>query len=446
MTIPNSGWLTIDRLHQTWTLHLPRNKRLLHKRSKNHFVCILGPKNMTKKIRLSFAPPPAHAAKVLLKLENKHLKIGPLVGIMTAKRNSRTFRGNRKNFIDIITTAKQLGGLVFVFTPEGIDWAAHTIDGYLYDERLNRWTSAKLPFPDVIYNRVPYREDEKETSVQKAIEILANMKNVHLFNKHFFNKWNLFQTLKKKKKLSHLLPDTRLLSSLRDLQEFLAFYDMVYLKPVNDKAGKGIMKIERHKSKFRLYRRTNKGMQKTVHATPEKVWERLQGAIKGRNYLIQQGIRLATYQNKPFDIRLLVQRNRQGAWQVTGIGIRVAGVRSITTHVPQGGSIASPKEVFRAVFPQERHEEILSRIETAALTIAEFLAENYPHLGEMSMDLGIDPRGDLWFFEANAKPMKFDEPDIRKLSLERLIEYAQYLAGFHAPGEEIAYANQNDRT
>lgn len=30
------------------------------------------------------------------------------------------------------------------------------------------------------------------------------------------------------------------------------------------------------------------------------------------------------------------------------------------------------------------------------------------------MDLGIDDLGEIWFFEANAKPMKFDEPQIRK--------------------------------
>lgn len=49
-------------------------------------------------------------------------------------------------------------------------------------------------------------------------------------------------------------------------------------------------------------------------------------------------------------------------------------------------------------------------------------------LGEMSMDLGVDEEGGLWFFEANSRPMKFDEPAIRKLSLERIFQYSHHLA------------------
>ncbi|MNE78462.1 hypothetical protein D3C80_1748710 [compost metagenome] len=46
----------------------------------------------------------------------------------------------------------------------------------------------------------------------------------------------------------------------------------------------------------------------------------------------------------------------------------------------------------------------------------------------MSMDLGIDTEGSMWFFEANAKPMKFDEPHIRKKSLERIFQFSHYLS------------------
>ena len=45
----------------------------------------------------------------------------------------------------------------------------------------------------------------------------------------------------------------------------------------------------------------------------------------------------------------------------------------------------------------------------------------------MSIDLGVDKSGNLWFFEANSKPMKFDEPEIRRKSLQKLIEYGYYL-------------------
>ena len=71
---------------------------------------------------------------------------------------------------------------------------------------------------------------------------------------------------------------------------------------------------------------------------------------------------------------------------------------------------------------------LLSRIKSSALLIAKQIEKESGFLlGEMSMDLGVDTDGRLWFFEANAKPMKFDEPHIRKKSLERIFQYSQYL-------------------
>ncbi|GMA61469.1 hypothetical protein GCM10025859_19090 [Alicyclobacillus fastidiosus] len=50
-------------------------------------------------------------------------------------------------------------------------------------------------------------------------------------------------------------------------------------------------------------------------------------------------------------------------------------------------------------------------------------------LGEMSMDIGIDPQGHPWFFEANSKPMKFDEPEIRQKSLQGVIDQLRDRSG-----------------
>ncbi len=33
-----------------------------------------------------------------------------------------------------------------------------------------------------------------------------------------------------------------------------------------------------------------------------------------------------------------------------------------------------------------------------------------------------------WFFEANAKPMRFDEPGIRRKGLQTMTAYVRYLA------------------
>jgi hypothetical protein len=140
-------------------------------------------------------------------------------------------------------------------------------------------------------------------------------------------------------------------------------------------------------------------------------------------------VKLSSFKGRPFDMRVLVQKNRRGVWQVSGIGARMAGETSITTHVPRGGSIDNPAKLLRGIYGRARTVRILRSAKRMALTIAKQIEKSCGHnLGEMSMDLGVDRRGKLWFFEANSKPMKFDEPHIRKRSLKRMFDYVQYLS------------------
>ncbi|WP_374725886.1 YheC/YheD family protein [Paenibacillus sp. P22] len=146
------------------------------------------------------------------------------------------------------------------------------------------------------------------------------------------------------------------------------------------------------------------------------------------SYIAQQGIDLALYQERRFDLRALVQKNGSGQWAVSGIGARLAGSRSITTHVPRGGSIEDPEKLLQHAFGPQEARELMSKARSACVQLARQIetASGQSH-GEMSMDLGVDVEGGLWFFEANAKPMKFDEPHIRKKSLERIFQYGSYL-------------------
>jgi hypothetical protein len=55
--------------------------------------------------------------------------------------------------------------------------------------------------------------------------------------------------------------------------------------------------------------------------------------------------------------------------------------------------------------------------------------------GEFSLDVGVDRHGHLWIFEMNAKPFRFDEPEIRKKAYRRLIGFSKYLVTQETPFE-----------
>jgi len=432
MSIPKTAMLsTIPG--QGWTLHLPA--AALRRTGKRTTIIRMGALKVPHRAILnSRSPAPeALATRVKLSASQGNLAVGPIIGILTVKRGTG-FKGNKLNFIDIIQTAKQLGALVYVFTVEDIDWDTKSTSAYLYQENTNQWIRfASLPLPDVVYNRIPYREDEMKDYVQSALKRLKGMSGLHLYNHHFFNKWNLYHTLGQNALVSSYVPETRLLTTSSDLTAMIEKHPLLYLKPISGKAGQGIMSILAAKGKYIL--RSRKGEQVVSRATTDlrKLWNAISTKVK-EPYVIQQGIELATYEGRPYDIRVLVQKDDFGRWQLSGVGIRVAGKGSITTHVPRGGSIESPEVVLKQSFQNVNYTSFMNNLNKVVLDIAEALEEKYPSLGEMSMDIGASTDGELWFFEANAKPMKFDEPDIRKTSLERIIQYAQFLSNFTGKG------------
>lgn len=355
----------------------------------------------------------------------------PVVAILTMHDAYRLFKGNRQNFYEIIKTGRDMGFVVYVVTVRDLKLDSPRIRGFVPGADHHSWEQRLFPLPRVIYNRIPYREDEAKPPVRRKIKACLRHPNLDIYNPYFFNKWQLFNWLGHSRLTRKWAPVTRRLKGYNSLQDMVKKQPYLYLKPEEGKAGQGIMRLRVQKGKyfpFRLQIQNDRSSTTYKAASLERLWNRICRETKGGSYLIQQGIELAAVHGRPFDLRILVQKSEHGIWSVTGIGARMAGAQSITTHVPRGGSIEDPEKLLPAVFGSEQTPVILSKARSAATHIAKQIEQgSHCRLGEMSMDLGVDTEGELWFFEANARPMKFDEPAIRKRSLERIFQYSEYL-------------------
>lgn len=420
-----SGWLTILPSGK-WFMQIPRQTLAL--RGRKPLIASLGPFSHHKRLHVGTpSPQPGRIrTRINWQLVNDSLKLGPLLGILTVGEGS-VFLGNRDNFRDISMSGKKWGALVYVFTPQGINWEKKKVRGFLYNSKLDTWQEMIMPFPHVVYNRIPTRRAERRPDVRRALTRINNLPNVTLFNRCFFDKHELFQILGGYPEVQACLPDTKKLDTLAHFRTFCSEHQYVYLKPVRGKAGEGIMRIEYKNQAWQLQRLKEQRAITRRFVNLDDVWRHVKGHVRQQKYIIQQGIRRALYEGKPFDVRVLVQKNGEGEWGVTGVGIRRSGSQSITTHVPRGGSIHSLSSVLMALFKNES-EHVEAQIHQNVLMIARALNEEIKDLAEMSMDLGLTENGELWFFEANAKPEKFDEPSIRRLSLSNLIHYAQHVS------------------
>ncbi|MUT64451.1 YheC/YheD family protein [Paenibacillus sp. NEAU-GSW1] len=355
----------------------------------------------------------------------------PVIAILTVDDDLQLFRGNRSNFTDLIRIGQQLGHIVYVLTVKNLYLSHSSLKGYVYDRANDVWQQRLMPFPDIIYNRIPLREDEIQRTVRNKIASCIRNPRVKLFNPFFFNKWDLFEWLRQSKTTRPFIPTTRKLVSASGLGRMLQKHPYLYLKPESGKAGKGIMTIKLQPEKqlpYLLKIQDDKKSSTYNCASLAKLWSRVQKQCGDEPYIAQQGIQLASYNDRRFDLRALVQKNERGKWDITGIGARLAGSSSITTHVPRGGMIEDPEKLLASSFNAEQARKILIKARQTSLLIARQVERGSGQLlGEMSMDLGVDDSGNIWFFEANSKPMKFDEPHIRQKSLERIFQYSAYL-------------------
>lgn len=356
----------------------------------------------------------------------------PGIGILTVHDKEHAFRGNRKNFIDLIRKGKEMNVPVSVVTARDLQLSNRRIRAFVYQTDTKTWSEQTVALPTVIYNRIPTRKHELRPAVQKTIQSCLNHPRVHLFNPAFFNKYTLFEWISKSKKTKKYVPATKKLTTSSVLGGMLAQHETVYLKPVRGKAGKGIMRVTkltlRGRSIYQLTIQTVNRSKALSFSNQELLWNRIKLEMGDEEYIVQQAISLASYKGRPFDLRVLVQKDGQGEWALSGIGARVAGKRSITTHVPRGGTIGEPRKLLIGTFGPQAADSMLNRAQVSALSIARQIEKSSGYtLGEMSLDLGVDTAGQMWFFEANSRPMKFDEPDIRKRSLERIVQYSQFL-------------------
>jgi hypothetical protein len=274
--------------------------------------------------------------------------------------------------------------------------------------------------------------------VKNCITRLKAVTNCHIFNQGFFNKWSVHEWLYQENHTEQYIPETILSPSVQTLQKMLEKHEMVYLKPIKGSLGLGIFRLTYQPQKG-YYCRFHGGDRNILHrfTTLESLLSHYfrKNGQRFKGYLAQQGIRLIRIQNRPVDFRVHLHKDSTNQWKVIGIGTKLAGVGSVTTHVRTGGTLLSTQQLFTKNFG-DNAEAMLEKLKTTAISIAEVVEEKTDGpLGEIGMDMGIDQDHHIWLFECNAKPGRhiFDHPTLKdagRRSAKCITEYSMHLAEF----------------
>lgn len=333
--------------------------------------------------------------------------ITPVIGILTARKKDGSIAGNGALFIELQKKLISLNGISFIFTLDGVH--QDSIDGYIYIPDRNGWERITSPFPNLIYNRIPFRRSEEELKSSMFFACLKE-KNIPFFNPSFIDKFELYHLFKNHPFLHTFLPATIPAKHKHKLSAFLSQYQSIYLKPSQSARGNGIFKLELDTAGKVHVKGLN---EKDEFVTFDYFWEEWESRLFEKNYLAQEEIKPILYEGKRFDFRILAHAEKNH-YKVTGIGIRQSQKQDITTHIPSGGRLLPYEKL--------QNDEYDLFIETVVQHIGASLSETLGFFGEFSIDMGISQSGQFYIYEVNSKPMSFDETDIEERKIEHLCQ------------------------
>lgn len=322
----------------------------------------------------------------------------PVIGILTWREGKRF--GEPGYLRRLVTAGKRMGAETFLFSHQDVNTAEKKIRGFV-PAKGGGWESRLFPWPEVVIDRYRKRED--------AYMRLRHGGVFQFANSPFGKKWRVTELLAKDDRVKRWIPETYVYAKGK-VKAMLDRYPIVYVKPGNGTGGRSIVKISQAGKHFLIQGRDRRlQRRKASFATRDGVeswiqkWVREQ-RIRDGNFLVQQGLDLSLVPGRVADVRLLIQKNSAGEWEVTGSGVRLGETGSSISNLHGGGKAISFQSFVGKRFGPERTKLIQQECHRMAHEIASVLEEKFGRMMEFGLDVGVDVAGRVWLIEVNPKP------------------------------------------
>ena len=364
----------------------------------------------------------------LVFLSPKKMILGPTLAITvssnTWKKIDKIYAIKKRALL-----ALEKGIFFYCFHMSKVDLKSDLVEAYYLNPHKLQWMKALLPFPQVLYHRSTYPFDlyAKQTDTNNVYhKIWANPTIQKINNTYRFDKWSVYQALTSFHETSTIQPETTLLSQSA-LKQFLNNFTFCYVKNIYGRGGKQVFQVKKEEAAYSC-KAGGKKLRQWQFESLSKLYFFLREGL-GEDLILQEGVPVARLNNRPFDIRVLVQKNINAEWVITALSFRVAAAEAVVTNVAAGA-----KEIALAPGDNLLGSGLaMDSLKNFTLKTLSALEAFYGRLGEVGLDVGLDKDGRLWLFEANSKPSSRGYKEAASEDLCNQIfgiplDYAKYLA------------------
>jgi glutathione synthase/RimK-type ligase-like ATP-grasp enzyme len=291
---------------------------------------------------------------------------------------------------------------VYRFTPLDINPSTEMVHGHKYNKSTGNWEKDVFSIPSYIYDRCFYHSDELSKRCEPIVKWLKQKPDTTFLGYGLPNKWEVYEAICDHHPISSYIPTTFQIHNFQQLKRFLKKEKSIIIKPISGSQGNGVIHIRLLANQVTIQ------TQKRGHSI-EKAFTTLtdfklfsENLFKESSYIGQRYF-LLQKEHRPFDIRILLQKGKDGKWFEQGRGVRIGKEHALVSNLHNGGDVIPFEDLLTSWSPQLRaliQEEIL----TITKHIPLLLEERFGRLFELGLDIGVTEDGAVWLLDINSKP------------------------------------------